>query len=114
IYCGKREKRPKCGGDALIKFLILKGNYLTRCGEVRILTINSREESVSTRRGGALFLPMVLTRLPRERGLAAMAYTKEEIIRKVQEEDIEFIRLQFTDIFGQLKNVAITASQIEK
>ena len=43
-----------------------------------------------------------------------MSYTKEDIIRMVREEDIEFIRLQFTDIFGQLKNVAITASQIEK
>ena len=43
-----------------------------------------------------------------------MAHTKEDIIRRVKEEDIEFIRLQFTDIFGQLKNVAITASQIEK
>lgn len=41
-------------------------------------------------------------------------YTKEDIIRMVVEEDIKFIRLQFTDIFGQLKNVAITASQIEK
>ena len=41
-------------------------------------------------------------------------YTKEEIIRLVAEEDIQFIRMQFTDIFGQLKNVAITASQIEK
>ena len=38
-----------------------------------------------------------------------MAYTKEDIIRIVKEEDIEFIRMQFTDIFGQLKNVAITA-----
>lgn len=43
-----------------------------------------------------------------------MSYKKEDIIRMVKEEDIEFIRLQFTDIFGQLKNVAITASQIEK
>ena len=43
-----------------------------------------------------------------------MAYTKEDIMRIVKEEDIEFVRLQFTDIFGQLKNVAITASQVEK
>ena len=43
-----------------------------------------------------------------------MSYSKEDIIRMVKEEDVEFIRLQFTDIFGQLKNVAITASQIEK
>ena len=41
-------------------------------------------------------------------------YNKEDIIRVVREEGIEFIRLQFTDIFGMLKNVAITASQIEK
>ena len=41
-------------------------------------------------------------------------YTKEDIIRMVREGDVEFIRMQFTDIFGQLKNVAITASQIEK
>lgn len=43
-----------------------------------------------------------------------MSYSKEDIIRMVKEENVEFIRLQFTDIFGQLKNVAITASQIEK
>ncbi len=41
-------------------------------------------------------------------------YTKEDIIRLVEEQDIEFIRMQFTDIFGQLKNVAITKSQIQK
>lgn len=41
-------------------------------------------------------------------------YTKEDVMRIVAEQDIKFIRLQFTDIFGQLKNVAITASQIRK
>ena len=41
-------------------------------------------------------------------------YSKEDIIRMVREDDVEFIRMQFTDIFGQMKNVAITASQIEK
>ncbi len=41
-------------------------------------------------------------------------YTKQDIIRMVDEEDVEFIRLQFTDMFGTLKNVAITASQLEK
>ncbi|MBQ3134325.1 MAG: type I glutamate--ammonia ligase [Oscillospiraceae bacterium] len=43
-----------------------------------------------------------------------MAYTKEDVIRIVKEEGIEFIRMQFVDIFGQLKNVVITGSQIEK
>lgn len=41
-------------------------------------------------------------------------YTKQDILNLVREEDVEFIRLQFTDIFGNLKNVAITASQLEK
>ena len=41
-------------------------------------------------------------------------YTREDIVRMVRDEDIQFIRMQFTDIFGQMKNVAITASQIEK
>ncbi len=41
-------------------------------------------------------------------------YQKEDIIRMVDEQDVQFIRLQFTDIFGSLKNVAITARQLEK
>ncbi len=41
-------------------------------------------------------------------------YTKEDVIKLVEDEDVEFIRLQFTDMFGTLKNVAITSSQLEK
>ena len=41
-------------------------------------------------------------------------YSKDDIIRMAEEEDVEFIRLQFTDIFGMLKNVAITSSQLDK
>ena len=41
-------------------------------------------------------------------------YTKQDIFNMVEEEDVEFIRLQFTDMFGTLKNVAITSSQLEK
>ena len=41
-------------------------------------------------------------------------YKKEDIFRMVEEEDVEFIRRQFTDMFGRLKNVAITAGQLEK
>ena len=43
-----------------------------------------------------------------------MKYTTQDVLRLVQEEDVEFIRLQFTDIFGTMKNVAITSSQLEK
>ena len=41
-------------------------------------------------------------------------YSREDIVRIVEEEDVEFIRLQFTDMFGMLKNVALTASQLER
>ena len=41
-------------------------------------------------------------------------YTKQDIIQLVEEKDVQFIRLQFTDVSGTLKNVAITASQLEK
>ena len=41
-------------------------------------------------------------------------YTKGDILRMAKENDVRFIRLQFTDIFGTLKNVAITLSQLEK
>ena len=43
-----------------------------------------------------------------------MRYTKEDILRIADEENVSFIRLQFTDILGSLKNVAITRSQLEK
>ncbi len=41
-------------------------------------------------------------------------YSKADIMDLVKDEDVEFIRLQFTDLFGNLKNMAITASQLEK
>ena len=41
-------------------------------------------------------------------------YNRDDIIRMAQEEDVEFIRLQFTDVLGKLKNVAVTYSQLEK
>ena len=41
-------------------------------------------------------------------------YTKDDIIQIVEEEDVEFIRLQFTDMLGTLKNIAITTSQLPK
>ena len=40
--------------------------------------------------------------------------SRGDILQWVRENDVQFIRMQFTDIFGQMKNVAITASQIER
>lgn len=39
---------------------------------------------------------------------------QDDIIQMIEEEDVEFIRLQFTDVFGNLKNIAITSGQMEK
>ena len=41
-----------------------------------------------------------------------MGYTKEDIFRIVRDEDVKFIRMQFVDVFGALKNVAVMASQL--
>ncbi|MCB2216229.1 type I glutamate--ammonia ligase [Desulfofustis glycolicus] len=40
--------------------------------------------------------------------------TRDEIMRVIEEKNIHFFRLQFVDIFGFMKNVAIPRSQIEK
>ncbi|HET7560211.1 MAG TPA: type I glutamate--ammonia ligase [Limnochordia bacterium] len=41
-------------------------------------------------------------------------YTKEDILALAEKNNVRFIRLQFTDILGHVKNVAIPVSQLEK
>ena len=41
-------------------------------------------------------------------------YTREEILQMVEEEDVEFIRLQFTDMFGAIKNIAVTTRELPR
>ncbi len=41
-----------------------------------------------------------------------MAITKEDILKKAKELNVKFIRLQFVDILGIIKNVAITVEQL--
>ncbi|MGG0718633.1 type I glutamate--ammonia ligase [Robertmurraya massiliosenegalensis] len=41
-------------------------------------------------------------------------FTKDDIKRLASEENVKFIRLQFTDILGTIKNVEIPISQLEK
>lgn len=43
-----------------------------------------------------------------------MSTTKEDVLGMAREAGIKFIRLQFTDLSGQLKNVAITSDQLTK
>ncbi|KAB8138817.1 type I glutamate--ammonia ligase [Gracilibacillus oryzae] len=43
-----------------------------------------------------------------------MGITKEEIKQKIAEENVKFIRLQFTDLLGTIKNVEIPLSQLDK
>ncbi len=39
--------------------------------------------------------------------------TKQDILELVDEEDVRFIRLQFTDMLGTMRNMAITRSKLE-
>lgn len=39
---------------------------------------------------------------------------REDIVRIVQEENVKFIRLQFTDILGVMKNISIPVEQLSK
>lgn len=41
-------------------------------------------------------------------------YTKEDIRKFVEDDNVNFVRLQFTDILGMIKNVEIPISQLEK
>ena len=41
-------------------------------------------------------------------------YDKNDVLGYVKENGVRFVRLAFCDIFGQLKNVSISASMLEK
>jgi glutamine synthetase len=40
--------------------------------------------------------------------------TKNEILKLIKDENVKFFRLQFVDVLGHMKNIAIPLSQIEK
>jgi glutamine synthetase len=44
----------------------------------------------------------------------ATKYSKEDILRISKEDNVRFIRLQFTDLLGTIKNVEVPVSQLEK
>src|SRR3954454_666945 len=39
---------------------------------------------------------------------------KRELIERCRENDVKFVRLQFTELYGQLKNISIPSSELEK
>ncbi|MET3682219.1 glutamine synthetase [Alkalibacillus flavidus] len=41
-------------------------------------------------------------------------FTKKDVYRRIEEENVKFIRLQFTDLLGTIKNVEIPVSQLDK
>ncbi len=43
-----------------------------------------------------------------------MSYSYEELMEFVQQEDVKFIRLAFTDAFGRQKNIAIPPDELER
>ncbi|AFO57892.1 type I glutamate--ammonia ligase [Natrinema sp. J7-2] len=40
--------------------------------------------------------------------------TEQEVLDEIEEQDVDFLRLQFTDILGTVKNVSVPARQAEK
>lgn len=41
-------------------------------------------------------------------------YTREDVVTQIKEQNVKFIRLQFTDMLGTIKNVEIPLSQLDK
>ncbi|MFD1850300.1 type I glutamate--ammonia ligase [Oceanobacillus bengalensis] len=41
-------------------------------------------------------------------------YTREDVVKQIKEQNVRFIRLQFTDMLGTIKNVEIPLSQLNK
>ena len=60
-------------------------------------------------RGVAAGLTRILTR-----GKTVSALSQQDIRQKAKELNVRFINLQFTDILGNIKNVAIPAQQLDK
>ena len=54
---------------------------------------------------------MTSAQIEAEDGISAEA---EEVLDRIEEENVKFVRLQFTDITGTVKNVSIPAKQVEK
>ncbi|AEV95356.1 type I glutamate--ammonia ligase [Pediococcus claussenii] len=46
--------------------------------------------------------------------MASRTYTEEDIREMVKEENVRFLRLMFTDLFGMIKNVEVPISQLDK
>lgn len=46
--------------------------------------------------------------------MAKATYTKDDIRRVAKEEDVKFLRLMFTDLYGTIKNVEVPISQLDK
>lgn len=44
----------------------------------------------------------------------SMFYAQEEVMQFVREQDVRFVRLAFCDIFGQMKNISISASELPR
>lgn len=46
--------------------------------------------------------------------MAKPAYSKDDVRQMAKDEDVKFLRLMFTDLFGTIKNVEVPISQLEK
>ena len=46
--------------------------------------------------------------------MAKHDYNKDDIRQMAKDENVKFLRLMFTDLFGTIKNVEVPISQLEK
>ena len=82
------------------KGLVVKSQH----GEERAWIVSSKMPSVRFSTQSAL----------KEEFERMAKYSPQDILRMVEENQVRFIRLQFTDIFGAMKCVNVTASQLQK
>ena len=64
--------------------------------------------------GNRGYPPFYIDEKREEKNHACAKYTKEDIVRQAQDNNVRFIRLQFTDLFGTIKNVEIPVNQLSK
>ena len=46
--------------------------------------------------------------------MAKHVYTNDEVRELIKKEDVRFLRLMFTDLFGTMKSVDLPISQLDK
>lgn len=112
-YNKKREQRRFLVGIASLGDAFLR--FCGRCRTPRRCAVGCAAGR-RDKKAGRMCLPQAIQvrqMAVKERKIMEQL-TKKDVLRLVEEDDVEFIRLQFTDMFGILKNIAVTARELPK